>query len=113
MASEHYASGNWTVKAGMEDEFVARWRAFLSDSTKTAQGFGTARLLRDADDPRHFLSFSEWAEAGARDAWKVESRVREGAGRLPGALRRLRRHGLLAGRERLTSNAPTHHVLTP
>ena len=70
MAGEHYASGKWTVKAGSEDEFVARWRAFLSESTKTAQGFGTARLLRDSDDPRHFLSFSEWADAGAREAWK-------------------------------------------
>jgi heme-degrading monooxygenase HmoA len=58
------------VKAGSEDEFVARWRAFLCDSTKTAEGFGTARLLRDSDDPRHFPSFSEWPDAEARDAWK-------------------------------------------
>ena len=70
MAGGHDASGKWTVKAGSDDEFVARWRAFLSQSTKTAQGFGTARLLRDSDDPRHFLSFSEWADAGAREAWK-------------------------------------------
>jgi heme-degrading monooxygenase HmoA len=62
MASGHYASGNRTVKAGSEDEFVARWRAFLCDSTKTAEGFGTARLLRD------FPSFSEWPDAEARDA---------------------------------------------
>jgi len=93
MAGQEYASGNWTVKAGNEDEFVARWIAFLSESTKTAEGFGTARLLRDSDDPRHFLSFSEWTDAGA--------------------LRRLRRRGLLAGRERLTSNAPTPHVSVP
>lgn len=70
MAGEQYASGNWTVRAGSEDEFIARWQAFLTDSTKTAEGFGTARLLRDSDDPRHFLSFSEWADTGARDAWK-------------------------------------------
>jgi heme-degrading monooxygenase HmoA len=113
MAGQQYASGNWTVKAGSEDEFVARWIEFLSESTKTAEGFRTARLLRDSDDPRHFLSFSEWADAGARDAMEVESRVREGAGRLQGALRRLRRRGLLAGRERLTSNAPTPHVSVP
>jgi len=78
MAGEHYASGNWTVKAGSEDEFVARWRAFLSDSTKTAEGFGTARLLRDSDDPRHFLSFSEWADGGARDAWKSSPEFAKG-----------------------------------
>jgi heme-degrading monooxygenase HmoA len=78
MVGEHYASGNWTVKVGSEDEFVARWRAFLSDSTKTAGGFGTARLLRDSDDPRHFLSFSEWADAGARDAWKSSPEFAKG-----------------------------------
>jgi heme-degrading monooxygenase HmoA len=78
MEGEHYASGNWTVKAGSEDEFVARWRAFLSDSTKTAEGFGTARLLRDSDDRRHFLSFSEWADAGARDAWKSSPEFAKG-----------------------------------
>jgi heme-degrading monooxygenase HmoA len=70
MAGDQYASGNWTVRAGSEDEFIARWRAFLTESTKTAEGFGTARLLRDSDDPRHFLSFSDWSDAGAREAWK-------------------------------------------
>jgi heme-degrading monooxygenase HmoA len=58
------------VQAGSEDEFVARWQAFITESAKAAQGFGSARLLRDADDPRHFLSFSDWADAPSRDAWK-------------------------------------------
>jgi len=78
MAGEHYASGNWTVRAGSEDEFVARWRAFLTDSTKTAGGFGSARLLRDGDDPRHFLSFSEWVDAASRDAWKSSPEFEKG-----------------------------------
>ena len=66
-----YASGNWRVKAGSEDEFIARWHAWLSESTKAVGGFGSARLLRDAEDPRHFVSFSEWTDAAARDAWKA------------------------------------------
>jgi heme-degrading monooxygenase HmoA len=65
-----YASGNWVVKAGSEDEFIARWHAWLSESTKPIEGFNSARLLRDAEDARHFVSFSEWANGGARDAWK-------------------------------------------
>ena len=69
MAGE-YASGNWMVKAGSEDEFIARWQGWLSQSTKAIEGFGSARLLRDAEDPRHFLSYSNWASGAARDAWK-------------------------------------------
>lgn len=70
MAGDQYASGNWHVRAGSEDEFIARWQAFITESAETAGGFGSARLLRDGDDPRHFLSFSDWADAASRDAWK-------------------------------------------
>ena len=70
MTGQQYASGTWHVKEGSEYELIARWRAFVTESTKTAEGFGSARLLRDSDDPRHFLSFSDWADAGSRDAWK-------------------------------------------
>ena len=57
---DQYATGNRHVRAGSEDGFAARWQAFIIESAKAAQGFGSARLLRDADDPRHFLSFSDW-----------------------------------------------------
>ena len=70
MAGDQYASGNWHVRAGSEDEFIARWQAFITGSAETTGGFGSARLLRDGDDPRHFLSFSDWADAASRDAWK-------------------------------------------
>ena len=113
MAGQEYASGNWTVKTGSEEEFVARWIAFLSESTKTAEGFGTARLLRDSDDPRRFLSFSEWADAGARDARKSSPGFAKGLAACRELCDDLRRRGLLAGRERLTSNAPTPHLSVP
>jgi heme-degrading monooxygenase HmoA len=66
-----YASGNWRVKEGSEEEFIARWHAWLTESSKTVDGFGSAHLLQDADDPRHFLSFSNWNDGGARDGWKT------------------------------------------
>jgi heme-degrading monooxygenase HmoA len=78
MTGEHYASGNWHVKEGSEDEFIQRWRAFLTESTRTAEGFGSARLLRDSDDPRRFLSFSDWADARSREAWKATSEFEKG-----------------------------------
>ena len=66
------------MQAGSEDEFVARWQAFITESAKAAPGFGSARLLRDADDPRHFLSFSDSAHAASRDAWKASPEFERG-----------------------------------
>ena len=78
IAGDQYASGNWYVQAGSEDEFIARWQAFITESAKPAPGFGSARLLRDADDPRHFLSFSDRADAASRDAWKATPEFERG-----------------------------------
>jgi heme-degrading monooxygenase HmoA len=75
---EHYASGNWLVKEGSEREFVARWRDWLTASTRDVPGFGSARLLQDRSDPRHFVSVSEWADPDSRDAWKSSPAFAEG-----------------------------------
>jgi heme-degrading monooxygenase HmoA len=78
MAGEHYASGNWRVKEGSEEEFMARWRAWLSASASAVRGFGSARLLRDTDDPRHFVSFSDWEDPGSRNDWKASPEFAKG-----------------------------------
>jgi heme-degrading monooxygenase HmoA len=78
MIGEHYASGNWHVNAGSENEFIARWQTFITESAKTAEGFGSARLLRDGDDRRRFLSFSDWADAASREAWKSSPAFKKG-----------------------------------
>jgi heme-degrading monooxygenase HmoA len=58
MPSEHYASGDWRVKEGSGEEFIARWRAWINKSTEPVEGFGSARLLQDSGDARHFVSIS-------------------------------------------------------
>jgi heme-degrading monooxygenase HmoA len=78
MASEHYASGDWLVRQGSEDEFIDKWRGWLSRSSSGVAGFGWARLLRSNDEPRRFTSFSAWDDAGARDAWKQSTDFAEG-----------------------------------
>jgi heme-degrading monooxygenase HmoA len=77
MANE-YASGDWLVKQGREDEFVATWRDWLSRSSSGIAGFNRARLLRSNDDPGRYTSFSEWSDAQARDAWKQSPDFAEG-----------------------------------
>jgi len=52
---------------------VARWQAWLSWSAENIPGFVKATLLRDNEDPRHFVSFSPWQDAAARDTWKASA----------------------------------------
>lgn len=78
MAREHYASGSWTVKAGQEEEFISRWRDWLQRSASDVEGFGSARLVRDLSNPRHFLSYSDWDTPEARDTWKQSPEFAEG-----------------------------------
>ena len=78
MSTEHCASGNWLVKPGSEDAFIDRWREWLSTSSSGVEGFVSARLLRSPEEPRRFVSISEWSDAGARDVWKERAGFIEG-----------------------------------
>jgi len=68
---EHYASGNWHVTKGKEDEFVERWTEFLQWTRKDFPGLQHATLIQDAEDKGHFVSTSEWEDTASRAAWKT------------------------------------------
>ena len=72
-SAEHWASGNWMVKEGMEDEFIDAWKDWLGWSSQNIPGFVSATLIRDTQNLRHFVSFSPWKDAASRDAWKASS----------------------------------------
>ena len=59
-----YTSGDWHVRAGSEDAFVSRWREFLEYARAEAPGFVWARLLRDINDARHFVSGGVLGQGG-------------------------------------------------
>jgi len=69
--SEEFASGNWCVSPGREEEFVARWTEFLEWTRDSAPGLTAARLIHDADDPRHFISFATWESREALLRWRA------------------------------------------
>jgi heme-degrading monooxygenase HmoA len=69
-AAQSLASGDWHVRPGREDEFVAGWTEFLEWTKANAPGFLGARLIRDAEDGTHFISFAEWASPAVRQAWR-------------------------------------------
>lgn len=69
-AGEHYASGDWFVQAGREEEFVRRWEAFLDWTREAyAEDFEDASLIRDTRDPTHFVSFSRWTDEESVERW--------------------------------------------
>jgi heme-degrading monooxygenase HmoA len=63
-------SGDWRVRKGSEDEFVQRWTEFLEWTKANVPGFIGARLIRDADEASHFISFAEWEDPDARQNWR-------------------------------------------
>ncbi|MFC7446350.1 antibiotic biosynthesis monooxygenase family protein [Rhodococcus daqingensis] len=70
--SRYWASGNWRVADGKADEFVERWAEFLTWSKEANDGFLSARLIRDRQDPNHFVSFAAWRDPESMDAWKAQ-----------------------------------------
>ena len=67
---DHYASGSWVVIPGKEEEFIARWTDFLEWTRKDAPGLRWARLIQDADDSRHFVSFASWETLESLLSWR-------------------------------------------
>jgi quinol monooxygenase YgiN len=68
--TETYASGDWHVIPGKEQEFTSRWAAFLEWTRATQPAMVKADLIQDENEPSHFISFAQWEDAEARDAWK-------------------------------------------
>jgi len=75
--AKHYASGTWQVTEGKEEEFVQRWTEFLTWSRRTNPGLTVAHLMRDDEQPGHYLSISEWTDEAARAAWREAPEFRE------------------------------------
>lgn len=78
--AEIYTSGVWVVKPGEEDDFVTDWKEFVASGVETP-GSGTFRLLRDAEQPGHFMSFAPWESFDAVQAWTRHPEFAERMGR--------------------------------
>jgi heme-degrading monooxygenase HmoA len=79
--TETYTSGAWVVKPGEEEAFVQEWTSFVTWASGLP-GSGTFRLVRDLDNPRHYMSFAPWESFEAQDAWKELPEFRERIGRV-------------------------------
>lgn len=68
---KEFASGNWLVARGRNDEFITRWTEFLEWTKESSTGFVKAILIQDAADPHHYISLGYWESADARSAWQA------------------------------------------
>lgn len=77
MISHPYTSGDWLIKAGREDEFAQSWKAFAEWSAANAPGQRSFHLIQDEKNPQHFISFGEWENTAAIDAWRATLQFKE------------------------------------
>jgi heme-degrading monooxygenase HmoA len=68
--ADRYVSGEWRVRAGNEEQFVARWLAFTGWSLHNAPGAESFVLIRDVEQPCRFVSFGAWADLESIRAWR-------------------------------------------
>jgi heme-degrading monooxygenase HmoA len=74
-----WSAATWQVKDGQSAEFVKRWEELLAGA-KTA-GLKWAHLTQNPQDASHYLSFGEWSDEAARDAYMSRSDLQERLGR--------------------------------
>jgi heme-degrading monooxygenase HmoA len=74
--TETYTSGAWIVKPGEDEAFVRAWTDFVTWAGGMP-GSGTFRLVRDVDQPAHYMSFAPWESFDAQQAWKDQPEFRE------------------------------------
>jgi heme-degrading monooxygenase HmoA len=79
--AETYTCGNWRVKPGDDDAFVQAWTDFVTWASEMP-GSATFHLVRDLDDPGHYMSFAPWESFEAQNAWKTLPEFRERIGRV-------------------------------
>jgi heme-degrading monooxygenase HmoA len=86
-----YASGEWRVRQGQEQEFVRQWHDFVMwGQREHADGFERGRLLRDERDSAHFVSFLEWDDSSARDGWRDDAELMQRVSKLEDLCREVR-----------------------
>ena len=75
--NKYWSSGRWQVKQGNADEFIARWREFLTWTKEAHRGFLGARLVRDLGNPDSFVSFAAWQDLDSMRAWQGSPEFKE------------------------------------
>ena len=76
-----YTLGIWTVRPGLEDDFVRAWED-MGMETKKQFPTASGTLLRDHARPNRFISFGPWESLEHVVAWRESSAFTEGLRRI-------------------------------
>jgi heme-degrading monooxygenase HmoA len=77
-----YTLGEWNVKPGREDEFVAAWREMAEWTADEFAPGATAVLVRDRANPSRFVSFGPWESEELVQAWRESDGFGSRVGRI-------------------------------
>jgi heme-degrading monooxygenase HmoA len=78
---EIFTYGRFEVEQGNEEAFVEAWSEFATWASERP-GAGTLRLVRDVRSAGRFVSFGQWDDADAIQAWKSAAEFKERLGRV-------------------------------
>ncbi|MEX0832921.1 MAG: antibiotic biosynthesis monooxygenase family protein [Actinomycetota bacterium] len=91
-----YTSGDWFVKEGSEDEFVAAWEDLALWTQENIEGVTWASLLRDEGNPQLFRSLGPWESKEAIAAWRGTDGFKERVVKIKEFLERFEAHTMEA-----------------
>lgn len=72
-----YSLIDWHVKPGRESEFVEKWKEVAASNIVENDPNGWAKLLRDEQDPTHFVSLAEWPDVHTVGQWFESERFKQ------------------------------------
>ena len=92
--TQPYTHGTWIVKSGKEEDFIRAWKELAEWTKANVPGAGTARLLRDREQPNRFASFGPWGSLAAIAAWRQMAEFQQRVARLRELLESFEPHTL-------------------
>jgi quinol monooxygenase YgiN len=82
-----WTQGTYTVKPGLEAEFVRAWRE-LADAAVDGFGVSPPTILRDREEPNVFVTFGSWDSDETIERFRSSPAVRARAAALDRLLAR-------------------------
>ena len=87
-----YTSGDWHVKQGREDDFLAAWEELALWTRENVPNTTWAALLKDDDDPGRFRSFGPWETREDVAAWRAMPEFKDAVARMRDMLESFEAH---------------------
>jgi heme-degrading monooxygenase HmoA len=65
-----YMMGTWAARAGHAEEFIQLWHERVESAQAEMNNRGWAMLLRDKENPNHFVSVAQYEDEAAFIRWR-------------------------------------------